>query len=69
MTWLLTAACLLGSWLNARKLKSCFLIWIACNAGWLAFDIYNKNFARAALDIAQAAISVYGYVTWNEKGR
>jgi len=68
MTWLLTTACLLGSWLNARKMKSCFLVWIACNIGWLSFDIHYQNYARAALDIAQTAISVYGYTTWNKEG-
>jgi len=69
MTWLLTIACLVGSWFNARKRKCCFLIWVACNIGWLIFDIGSGNYARAALDIAQAAISIYGYVTWTEKGR
>lgn len=66
MTWILTGACLFGSWLNARKLKSCFLVWVMCNIGWLICDIVNRNYARAVLDVAQALISVYGYITWNK---
>ena len=66
MTWLFTAISLLGNYLNCRKVRSCFLVWIVCNLCWLAFDIINGIYSRAVLDIVQTAFSIYGYVEWGK---
>ena len=67
LTWILTTFSLLGSYLNARKVRACFTVWIACNTGWMLFDIYNGVYSRAVLDIVQTAFCVYGLYEWRDK--
>ena len=66
MTWLLTIVSLIGNYLNCRKVRVCFVIWLICNVGWLVYDIANAIYARAILDIVQSAFCVYGYYEWGE---
>jgi nicotinamide riboside transporter PnuC len=66
MTWLFTAISLLGNYLNCRKLRCGFLVWIVCNICWLAYDIMNGIYSRAVLDIVQTGFSIYGYIEWGK---
>lgn len=66
MTWLLTAISLLGNWLNCRKVRACFVLWITCNLGWTWIDITGGVYSRAILDVVQIGFSVYGLWKWGE---
>lgn len=67
VTWILTAISIAGTWLNAKKLRCCFYIWLACNGGWLAWDIVNMIYARALLDIIQSVFCIYGLFKWRKE--
>jgi nicotinamide riboside transporter PnuC len=60
----LTAISLFGNYLNCRKKRCCFLLWIGCNIGWASVDILSGAYSRAVLDIVQIAFSLYGYREW-----
>ena len=64
MTWVLALVSLAGNYLNANKRRSGFYIWIACNIGWLTYDIINQIYGRAFLDIVQTAFCVMGLIRW-----
>lgn len=66
MTWLLTAISLFGNWLNCRKVRACFVLWIACNLGWTWIDITGGVYSRAILDAVQIGFSIYGLWKWGE---
>ena len=66
ITWVLTAISLFGNWLNCRKLRICFIVWIFCNVGWLGYDFAGSVYARAVLDSVQIGFSVYGYINWRK---
>lgn len=66
MTWLLAVISLAGNYLNSTKRISGFYIWIACNTGWLIYDIANGIYARAILDIVQTAFCVLGIIKWQK---
>ena len=62
--WLVSSITILGSVLNVKKMSSCFVVWTFCNIFWLVFDIWNKAYARAILDVVNLATSVWGLVSW-----
>ncbi len=64
MTWFLTVASLIGNYLNCRRKKICFIIWIAVNIGWLWYDLSTRVFSRAVLDSVQVLFSAFGYQQW-----
>lgn len=67
MTWVLTAISLFGNYLNSRRSRVGFVVWICVNIGWLAFDLKAGNEARAMLDIVQTGFCVYGLIEWKRK--
>lgn len=66
ITWLLTILSLTGNWMNCRKIRSCFLLWIGCNIGWLAYDLAHGVISRAVLDSVQIGFSVFGFIEWGK---
>lgn len=66
ITWILTAASLLGNFLNCIRVKECFLIWIACNFGWMIYDYKAGVMSRVFLDFVQSCLCVYGFWKWRE---
>ena len=62
--WITTILCLIGSVLNAKKIILCFYFWTAGNILWLYMDICNGYYSRAALDVVQGVITIWGYIEW-----
>lgn len=68
MTWVLAALAIVGAYLNARKLRSGFLFWIASNVGWVFLvDLPGKQYARVLLLAVFTSMSAYGWWNWREK--
>lgn len=68
--WVLWGVSLLticGSILNIKKINLCFWIWSLCNVFWLIFDIKNKTYSRAVLDLINLSTSVWGIVEWHKQ--
>lgn len=63
----LTVISLLGNFLNCRKLRICFILWIACNIGWIYVDLYAGSYSRMILDAVQIIFSIYGYINWGKE--
>lgn len=61
---ILTIISLFGNYLNCRKMRICFLLWIICNIGWIYVDFSNQAYSRMVLDAVQIGFSVYGFINW-----
>lgn len=66
-TWIATIIALVGTILNCKKIKYCFVLWIITNIMWLAYDIYCATYSRAVLDAVQLALAVWGLYEWSKK--
>ncbi|WP_412761990.1 nicotinamide mononucleotide transporter [Priestia megaterium] len=64
MQTVLTIISLLGNYLNCRKKRICFILWIACNIGWSVVDFNHAAYSRLVLDIVQIGFSFYGFYNW-----
>lgn len=65
--WILSIGCLLGTFLNCKKIKYCFIIWFFCNIGWMIIDCITQNYGRMVLDIVQTITAVWGFIEWGKK--
>lgn len=56
-----------GSFLNARKKKACFIMWITSGLLWGLVDLVEGKFWRLTLDMVQVSFSIYGFLKWGQK--
>lgn len=64
VSWITTALCLIGTVLNVKKNKWCFVLWLMGNILWLIIDIKNELISRAILDIVQGILALWGIIEW-----
>jgi nicotinamide riboside transporter PnuC len=65
VTWALAALSLLGVWLNIRKDRRCFALWVGTNATWAVVDLRAGLPAQALLMSVYAAMAVWGWLAWS----
>jgi nicotinamide riboside transporter PnuC len=64
--WLVTAGSLIGTILNIKKKRICFVIWLVTNALWTAYDLYIKNYPQAGLFAVYVVLAVWGIIAWRK---
>ena len=67
MTWVIASVCLVGTVLNIKKKRLCFVLWTIGNIAWLIFDIASGLYSRALLDTVQLGFAVWGLFEWKTK--
>lgn len=65
-TWVATTVALIGTVLNCKQIKACFVLWLVTNAMWLAYDLASCLYSRAVLDAVQFALAGYGLWEWGK---
>ncbi len=66
-----TCASLLGKygrWLNARAVRSCFIIWGVVAAYWVIRDLQLHLYSQAFFCAVSIGIDIYGWFRWKKKG-
>ncbi len=64
MTWVVAAVSLCATWLNVRKVRVCFLIWVVTNLTWCAYDFAHGLPAQGVLMAVYAALAAWGWRAW-----
>ena len=67
IVWVMSILAVIGSFLNVRDLKSCFLVWTICNIFWVCYDIFKHEYARAVLDFINLITSTWGIIIWGKE--
>ncbi len=67
MTWLIAAASLFATWLNIRKMRACFLIWLGTNIAWAIYDFAHGLPAQGSLMVVYAALAAWGWFAWRDR--
>jgi len=65
-TWLLAVVSLIGTYLNIKKQKICFVIWGFTNALWVLYDTSIGAYAQAALMLSYFVLAVHGFYEWRK---
>jgi hypothetical protein len=66
-TWVLAVLSLIGTYLNIKKRKVCFVIWGFTNALWVLYDSSIGAFAQAALMLSYFALAIHGFYEWRKQ--
>ena len=64
LTCIMAGITLVGSVLNARKLRIGFLFWSVTNFYWIVRNFMIGEYAQAAVYAVNLCISIYGFVKW-----
>ena len=64
MTWLIASLSLLATWLNIKKIRACFAIWLVTNITWSIYDFAHDLPAQGCLMCIYAALAVWGLFAW-----
>ncbi len=64
--WLLAVVSLVGTYLNIKKQKICFVIWGVTNALWVLYDFSMGAIAQAALMLCYFVLAVHGFYEWKK---
>ena len=62
--WVLTAMGVIGAFLNALGNRTCFVIWIVANIGWITVNLQRRSWPEVALFSVYLGTAVLGLVTW-----
>lgn len=65
--WFVTLICLIGTFLNCKKLRICFVFWALGNILWMIYDISSGLYSRAFLDLVQLIFALYGAYEWRKE--
>ena len=66
ITWMLTASCILGAVLNAKKSIVGFYIWLPSNLAWAGVAMYKDLPAQAVLFVVYTVIAIIGILNWRK---
>ena len=64
ISWIATAIAIIGTIANANKKRFGFWFWLISNVFWVAFNIYNKMYAQAAVYVFNSAMCIVGLRQW-----
>ena len=63
------AVSLIGILLNAKKNILCWPVWLASNAGWITYSVYQGDFPQILLWITFTAFNFYGWLQWGKDNK
>jgi len=64
VTWLVAGASLFATWLNIRRARACFAIWLVTNSAWSIYDFVHGLPAQGVLMVVYAGLAVWGWWAW-----
>lgn len=67
ITYIVTAASIIGTIANVYQKRWCFVIWILTNCFWCVYDALIGQYAQAALFAVYFILAVAGLVKWGKK--
>ena len=66
-TWALTALSIIGTVMNIRKDRRCFVIWLFTNGVWAVYDLSIGAIAQAALFFVYFCLAIWGIMEWKKE--
>ena len=58
------ALSLVGIWLNVRKCRWCFVVWLGSNALWAGWGAWQAAWGLVIAQATFAAFGVWGFLRW-----
>ena len=68
ITYIVTAATMIGTIANSLQKRWCFDIWAVTNTFWLVYNMVIGQHAQGLIYALNLIMSVVGLVQWKRKG-
>ncbi len=65
--WCNTVLAIIGTFLNAKRIRSGFVIWMITNAIFVVNNFYIHSYQQAALFTVYFGLAVYGWLNWGKE--
>ena len=65
--WLATVVAVAGVYLNNRRRRACFVLWLISNAMTLAVHFYVGMWSLAVRDLAFLMLAIHGWWLWGSR--
>ena len=65
--WLATVVAVAGVYLNNRRRRACFVLWLVSNAMTLAVHFYVAMWSLAVRDLAFLMLAIHGWWLWGSR--
>lgn len=65
--WIATAIALMGVWMNNRRRRACFVLWLASNALTFGIHSYAAMWSMAVRDLAFFLLAIHGWWLWGRE--
>lgn len=67
--WLVAVLSIIGTILNIKKKRLCFVIWIFSNSCLVVYNIHIWEYQQATLFFVYLCLSIWGVITWKKHRR
>ena len=64
--WIGTIMIMFGYYFNAKKIKTCFIIWGLGNIAFLIYSYVINALPQLAISLFVICMNVYGYIEWSK---
>ena len=65
--WIATCVALVGVWLNNRRRRACFAVWLVSNTMTFGIHAVVGMWALAARDAAFFVLAIHGWLLWTRQ--
>ena len=65
--WVAFIFILIGYYLNAKKIKTCFFFWAIGNVLYFLYGYNIDAFPIISTSVLILGMNLYGYINWNQK--
>lgn len=66
ISWIITGASFLATWMNVNQDRRCFWIWIVTNGFWSVFDFSKGMYSQSLLFAVYLMLAIVGLIKWKE---
>ena len=67
LMWIVTGFSILGTVLNIKKKRICFIIWLITNFAWCIYDFVIRDYPQSFLFLVYVGLAIYGIIEWRKK--
>jgi len=65
--WFNTIFAIVGTFLNAKRIRFGFVIWMITNAVFVGYNLYLGSYQQSALFTVYFGLALFGWINWGKE--
>jgi nicotinamide riboside transporter PnuC len=67
--WFNTILAITGTFLNAKRIRFGFIIWMITNAVFIGYNLYLGSYQQATLFTVYFGLALFGWINWGKQDK